>query len=324
MIVDCAVYDGGERVREEVPFDHAIEEVEKRDGSFVWLGLHKPEEQEFDAVRREFDLHPLAVEDAIKAHQRPKLEVYGESLFVVLRPARYVDPTEVVEIGEILIFLGEGYIVTVRHGDTTKLHDVRLEAEKDPEKLRFGPGAVLYAIVDRVVDDYLPVVEGIEDDIAEVEADVFSPARTNPAERIFNLKREVLSFQRATTPLIAPLQRLTEDHFALIDSELRPYFRDVYDHLEREVPQIDNLDALLNSVLTANLTQIQVQQNEDVRKISAWVAIIAVPTAIAAIYGMNFENMPELKWEYGYPLVLSVIALFCISLYFLFKRWKWL
>jgi len=324
-IVDYAIYEDGRRREAPLDFDHAYRELQQvgREG-FVWIGLHEPTEDEFDSIRREFDLHELAVEDAIKAHQRPKLEVYGEMVFVVLKTARYADREEVVEFGEILIFLGDDYIVTVRHGEASGLHDVRLALESNPDLLRCGPGAVLHAIVDRVVDDYAPAIAGLEQDIDEVENQVFSHARTNPVERIYHLKREVLQFHRAAGPLVDPVDRLARGHYELIHTDVRAYFRDVSDHLIRVREQLEGFRDLLTSVLEANLAQVTVRQNEDVRRISAIVAIVAVPTMIAGIYGMNFEHMPELEWPLGYPAVLLVMVTLCTLLYRYFRRAGWL
>ena len=323
MIVDCAVYQDGRRRDRHLRLEDAFR-AGRDDGAFVWIGLHEPTEQEFDAVRREFGLHELAVEDAIKAHQRPKLEIYGDTLFVVLKPATYHDDRDEIELGETLLFVGEGFIVSVRHGEATALAEVRRAVESQPERLRCGPDAVLHAIVDRVVDDYLPVAQALEEDIEEVEADVFSPERSNPAERIFKLKREVLEFSRATGPLIEPLDRLCRADLPQVDGSMSSYFRDVRDHLERVVEQIENERELLSSVLTANLSQVGVRQNADMRKISAWVAIVAVPTMIAGVYGMNFEHMPELRWTFGYPLVVAVMVAICTLLYRRFRRSGWL
>ena len=323
-IVDCAVYTNGERRDGTLELAEAYERCARDNSSWVWIGLHQPTEQEFDSVRREFDLHPLAVEDAIKAHQRPKLEEYGDNLFFVLKPARYHDDREEVEFGEILIFMGAGFLITVRHGGTTELTEVRRHVEGNPERIKRGPAGVLHAIVDRIVDDYTPVLEGVEDDIEEVEEQAFSPTRANPAQRIYHLKREVLQLHRATAPLIDPLDRLSRDKHEYVPEEMHSYFRDVYDHAIRVNDQVENFREMLNSVLGANLTQVTVRQNDDVRKISAWVAIIAVPTMIAGIYGMNFEHMPELKWTYGYPAVVAVMLTICGSLYAYFKRAGWL
>ena len=296
MIVDCAIYEDGVRRDGHVELAHAYDE-RHQDGKFVWIGLYEPTEEEFDSLRREFDLHPLAVEDAIHAHQRPKLEVYDDMVFLVLKTARYVDPTEVIELGELLVFLGDDYIITVRHGEASSLQPVREALEEDPGHLRHGPGAVLHAILDRVVDDYVPAIEGLETDIDEVEDELFSGERMNPAERIYRLQREVLQFRKATAPLVEPIERLADGHYEQIHPEIRDYFRDVNDHLMRTRDQLDAMRDLLAGSLQANLAQVAVRQNDDVRRISAWVAIIAVPTAIAGIYGMNFEHMPELKWS---------------------------
>jgi magnesium transporter len=324
VIVDKALYENGLRRPGEPDLEEMYEACRSPE-CFAWIGLYEPTEEEFDSVRREFDLHELAVEDAIKAHQRPKLEVFEDehSLFIVLKTARYVEGGPAVETGEIQVFIGEGFIVTVRHGET-KLHDVRLQLEKRPELLRLGPGAALHAIIDRVVDDYAPVIAALDRDIRQLEAVVFSDRRTDSTQRIYSLKREVLELYDAVAPLSEPLDRLERVDFPLIPKELRPYFRDVRDHVLRSVREVDGFRELLTSILAANLTQASVRQNEDVRKISAWAAIAAVPTLITGIYGMNFEHMPELGWTFGYPLALAVMALVCIALYRNFKRAGWL
>jgi magnesium transporter len=323
VIVDCAIYQEGERRAGPASLEEAYQ-ASQSGQAFVWIGLYEPSPAEFDSLQREFDLHDLAVEDAIKAHQRPKLEVYDGTIFLVVKTARYADHEEVVEFGEILIFLGEGFIITVRHGEASSLHDVRLALEKDHDKLRCGTGAVLYAILDRVVDDYQPAMDGLAQDVEEVEAEVFSSARRNPAERIYKLKREVLEFSHSVSPLIDPCERLTSGQFEVVHPDIQEYFRDVVDHLIRVNEQIESYRDLLTSILSANLTQVGVRQNEDMRKISAWVAIAAVPTAIAAIYGMNFEHMPELTWSFGYPAVLLVMVLLCSVLYWRLRRAGWL
>ncbi|HEX5895210.1 MAG TPA: magnesium/cobalt transporter CorA [Thermoleophilaceae bacterium] len=323
MIVDCAIYEEGQRRDGRVDLEHAYD-VRHEPGKFVWIGLYEPTEEEFASLRREFNLHELAVEDAIHAHQRPKLEVYEHMVFLVLKTARYVDPTEVIELGELLVFLGDDYIITVRHGEASSLTPVRESLEDDPEHLRRGPGAVLHAILDRVVDDYAPAIQGLETDIDEVEDELFSGQRTNPAERIYRLQREVLQFRKATAPLVEPMERLAEGRYSQIHPEIREYFRDVNDHLIRTRDQLDAMRDLLAGSLQANLAQVAVRQNDDVRRISAWVAIIAVPTAIAGIYGMNFEHMPELRWELGYPGVVFVMLAICSMLYRYFRRSGWL
>jgi magnesium transporter len=322
VLVDCAVYEDGRRRAGELELQDAYEAC-RRDGTFAWLGLFEPTEEEFDSVQHEFDLHELAIEDAIKAHQRPKLEVYGDSLFLVLKTARWRSETEAIDFGEILLFIGDGFLVSVRHGET-ELHDVRLQLERRPDLLRLGEGAALHAIVDRVVDDYEPVVEGLDQAIREAEGEVFSSGRGNPAERIYRLKRAALELDAAVVPLVEPVSLLASGAYPQIPEELRTYFRDVEDHLRRVATRVREYRDLLTSVLTANLTQFSVRQNEDVRRISAWAAIIAVPTAIAGIYGMNFEHMPELTWTFGYPLVLAVIAAVCVALYWRFRKTGWL
>jgi magnesium transporter len=322
MIVDSAIYEQGRRRAEQVVLEDTYEQC-RQEGVFAWIGLHEPSEPEFDSVRREFDLHELAVEDAIKAHQRPKLELYGDSLFLVLKTARWLGPDETIEFGEILLFVGDGFIVSVRHGETA-LHDVRLQMEKRPDLLAQGPSAALYAIVDRVIDDYGPVLEELDSAIRETETDVFSSSRSNPAARIFHLKRAVLDLHAAIVPLAPATEKLAVAELPHIGRDMRPYFRDVHDHLLRAAGQVQEFRELLTNVLTANLTQASVRQNEDVRRISAWAAIIAVPTAIAGVYGMNFEHMPELEWTLGYPLILAVIALLCFLLYRRFRSVGWL
>jgi magnesium transporter len=323
MIVDCAIYEDGKRRDGQVNLAHAYD-VRHQAGKFVWIGLYEPTEEEFDSLRREFDLHPLAVEDAIHAHQRPKLEVYEGMIFLVLKTARYVDPTEVIQLGEVLVFLGDDYVITVRHGEASSLRPVREALEHDPKHLRRGPGAVLHAILDRVVDDYQPAIEGLETDIDEVEEELFSAERSNPAERIYRLQREVLQFRKATAPLVEPIARLAEGQYAQIHPEIHDYFRDVNDHLIRARDQLDAMRDLLAGSLQANLAQVGVRQNEDMRRISAWVAIIAVPTAIAGIYGMIIDHMPELRWQLGYPGALLLMVAICFTLYRYFKRVGWL
>jgi magnesium transporter len=323
MIVDCAVYEDGCRRSGDLDVAEAAKAC-RGPGAFVWIGIFEPTQEEFDAVRREFHLHELAVEDAVNAHQRPKLEVYGDTLLVVLKTVRYLPDPEQIESGEILLFVNEDFVVSVRHGEASELHGVRLQIEGRPDLLRRGTGAILYGIVDRVVDDYEPAVEEVTNDIEEVEREVFSPARTNPAERIYTLEREVLEFHRAVMPLAPAIDKLARGQLELIHPELRTYFRDVHDHLLRVNGRIDTFRELLGSALQANLTQASVRQNEDMRKISAWVAILAVPTGVAAIYGMNFTHMPELRWNYGYPMVLSIIVVLCLALYWRFRRSGWL
>jgi magnesium transporter len=322
-IVDLAVYKDGQR-QDAVSLDSAFE-AGREPGGLAWIDLHEPTDEQFDAVRREFHLHELAVEDALKGHQRPKLEVFGQDqLFVVLKTARYFEP-DVVEFGEILIFVGATFVVSVRHGQASPLGDARTELEKRADLLRCGPGAVLYAIMDRVVDDYTPVLENVDVDITELETLVFGDTPPSGAtERIYRLRRQVISLHRTTAPLTDPLLGLSEGRYPFVDNDLKPYFRDIYDHLMRAVQTADQFRELLTSILLAHLTLVSVAQNEQVRAISAWAAIIAVPTFITGIYGMNFDHMPELGWRFGYPAVLLVIAGICFSLYRYFKRIQWL
>jgi magnesium transporter len=324
MIVDCAVYEDGRRRAGGVDLHDAYDAVRGREDAWVWIGLHEPGPDEFDSVAREFQLHELAVEDAIKAHQRPKLEIYGDTIFLVMRTACYIDASEDVELGQVMLFVGPGFIISVRHGPATDLHPVRLALEEKSELLRCGPSAVVYAIVDKVVDDYAPVVRGVTDDVEDVEKEVFSPGRPNVTERIYKLKRETVELHRATDPLIEPLARLVRDEFDVVDDRIQPYFRDVVDHVKRANEQVESLRELLNGILEANLSQIGVRQNEDMRKITAWAGIAAIPTVIGAIYGMNFRHMPELGWSFGYPLVVLVMAALCVFVYRRFKRAGWL
>ena len=323
MIVDCAVYADGRRLDRPREID-GVRAGAAADGGFAWVGLVEPTAEEFGAVRREFGLHELAVDDAIRAHQRPKLEVYGDTVFVVVKTVRYEGHEEVIEVGEVMIFLGPDFLITVRHGDAGGLGDVRERLENDPKRLRLGPAAAMHAILDRIVDAYEPVVVAVRDDIEEVESDVFSPGGRNPVERIYKLRREVSEFARATGPLRPAMHGLEVPNVPNVPPELHPYFRDVADHVTRVNDQVEGFGTLLAGVLQANLTQVSVRQNEDMRRISAWVAILAVPTSIAGIYGMNFDHMPELGWRLGYPSVLLVIAAICVYLYVRFRRAGWL
>jgi magnesium transporter len=324
-VVDCGLYEGGKRRGGRIDLDTALKRASECTDGWVWIGLHDPSAEVVEAVGEHFQLPPLAVEDAVHAHQRAKLETYGDILFMVLKTARYVDHEELVEIGELMVFVGASFVVTVRHGEGSPLGEVRKDLEAHPDLLSMGPSSVLYAAGDRVVDDYAEVIEGFEDDIEEVEAEVFSGAGNNPAQRIYKLKREVLEFRRAVNPLVAPMQRLTDHQTGLpIDPRTRDYFRDVLDHLVRDSERIQGFDEILGGVLQANLTQLTVRDNQDLRKLSAWVAIIAVPTMVFGLYGMNFTHMPELEWRVGYPLVLIVILIVCAALYWRLKRSGWL
>jgi magnesium transporter len=322
MVVDFACYVNGARHGSHHDFREALNDA-RLAGGFVWVGLFEPTAAEFAEIAQVFELHHLAVEDAVHAHQRPKMEPYGDILFVVLKPARYVGATEVVEIGQIMAFVGRDFIVTVRHGEVCDLSVLRHRLEADSRSMLWGATSVLYAMADLVVDDYAVVLRGLNTEIDEVELNVFEEPRAGHAKQIFKLKREVLEFRRAVDPLESPMSEL-----ALTPSPIDPrsseYFRDVHDHVLRISDQLHSLDALLDSALHANVAQVGMRQNEDMRKISAWVAIIAVPTMIAGMYGMNFEYMPELHWRYGYALVLGVMVVLCFLLYRNFKRRQWL
>ena len=323
MIVDSALYVAG--VRRPGRFDTADWVATASPDCFSWTGLYEPNEGEFDEIRRHIELPDLVVEDALKAHQRPKLELYGESLFVTLKTARYLDHEEDVEFGEIQAWVTPRSVLHVRHGAPCDLVGVRGVLEMDESRLAKGPSAVLHAIVDHVVDGYEPVVDGLEQDVREVEKEVFNrQLGHNPVERVYGLMRTVLLLQDALQPLEAPLSELAAKKLSSIHPDLREYFRDAHDHLARVVQRVGTLHDLLTGILAANLTRVSIRQNEDMRKISAWVAIAAVPTMIAGIYGMNFAHMPELQSRWGYPLVMAVMAGACIALYRNFKRSGWL
>jgi len=322
-IVDCAHYRDGVRQHEgPLSIEKAASEA-KGPGAFVWLGLFEPSDEEMNKVAREFDLPELAVEDAEESHQRPKLEEYEGSSFVVLRPARYDDAKEEVEFGEIHLFIGPGYVIAVRHGAAGELGPARRRLEERPDLVRQGPAAAVWAILDKVVDDYEPVVDGIENDIEEVEEDIFA-RQGDSTERIYFLKREVIEFHRAASPLLGPLEQLERGAFPQVDDTLRSFFRDVADHARRVDEMVMGQRELLTSVLEANLALQSVRQNLIVKQISAWAAIIAVPTFIASVYGMNFEHMPELGSPIGYPLALVGMAACVLVLHQFFKRIGWL
>jgi magnesium transporter len=337
MIVDNAIYVDGRRTVEPDTVREIHEAVRDVHG-LAWIGLYKPAEEEFAAVAGEFGLHDLAVEDAIKAHQRPKIERYGDTLFVVLKPARYLDAPEEVEFGEVHVFVGRDFVITVRHGEAPALAEVRRRLEGEPDLLRRGPEAILYAIMDRVVDGYAPVVAGLENDIDEIEVEVFS-GNPGVSRRIYELSREVIEFQRATKPLTGMLARLIAgfDKYG-VDTELQRYLRDVQDHVVQVAERVEGFRELLQNILSVNLTLVSLQQNEEVKsltgasidqneevkKISAWAAILFAPTLIGTVYGMNFDHMPELQWTLGYPLALLMMLLVSVTLYTIFKGRGWL
>jgi magnesium transporter len=331
VIVDCAIYRDGHRTDGPEDLSDALGAA-RGAGGFVWIGLHEPSEREFGKVTEEFGLHPLAVEDALKAHQRPKLEVYDDSLFMVLKPVVYEPESDAVSTGEVMIFLGDGFVVTVRHGEGAPLGVVRKRLEQQPEMLGKGPTAVLYALADASVDHYLEVATELGTDLEELEAEVFSPeggGSRNTASRIYTFKRQILEFRRATNPLALPLTRLANTGsfgsvLPYVDDSARPFFRDVSDHLTRVNESVEGLDRLVSDILSAHLAQMSVRQNDDMRKISAWAAMAAVPTMIAGIYGMNFDHMPELHWLWSYPVVIAVMVVLEVLLYRQFKRRGWL
>ena len=330
-LVDSAIYVDGRRLHSPKTLAGTYRMFRDEPGSMAWIGLYRPSEEQLLFLARQFALHELAVEDAIVAHQRPKLERYGDTLFVVLRPARYLDDAEEVDFGELHVFVGRDFVITVRHSETPDLAVVRHRMESDPELLARGPEAVLYAILDAVVDGYAPVVAGLQNDIDEIETEVFR-GEASVSRRTYELSREVVEFQRAARPLLRSLDALVagfEKHG--IDEELRSYLRDVTDHATTVAERVDSFRQMLQDILTVNATLVtQAQneemkaQNEEVKKISAWAAILFAPTLIGTVYGMNFRRMPELHWYYGYPFALALMVGVCATLYVVFKRRKWL
>jgi magnesium transporter len=333
-MVDCGVYVDGERLPGK--FTHSGALAKARDlervgeDAFVWVGLHEPDDHQMQAVAHTFGLHELAVEDAVHAHQRPKLERYDTTLFLVLKTVNYVEhesvakAREIVETGEIMIFVGTDFVVTVRHGEHGKLARVRERIDASPAVTKLGPYAIMHAIADHVVDHYLEVTDMIECDIDAMEEEIFSPRTQTNIECIYLLKREVVDLRRSVGPLTPALQRLATDHNDLISTEVRRYMRDVLDHQTQAADRITSYDEMLSSLVDAALGKVANQQNIDMRKISAWVAIAAVPTMVAGIYGMNFENMPELHLRWGYPVVLTAMVVICLLLYRTFRRNDWL
>ncbi|MEO3824506.1 magnesium/cobalt transporter CorA [Actinomadura sp. B10D3] len=323
VIVDKAIYASGRRHDIDGDISDAFDAARAGGDCFLWIGLFEPDEDEFELVKDELMLHPLASEDAVSAHQRPKMERYDDTLFIVLKTLAYIDETSDIEVGEIMVFLGRDFVVTVRHGAGNPLGPVRRRLEESPELLKHGATAVLYAVCDEVVDRYGLVAHEVEVDIIGLERAVFDPGARDVTADIYSLKREVLEFRGAEDPLVPVLQEIVKGRVAECGTT-REYFRDVLDHLLRVDEQVDAHNELLNSVLTAHLALQGKQQNEDMRKISAWAAIIAVPTAIAGIYGMNFDHMPELHWSFGYPLVLAVMAVACVLLFRRLRKSGWL
>jgi magnesium transporter len=335
VIVDQAVYRDGRRMS----CGDLSDELDALRASgdprgFLWIGLKDPTDAEFDLVNDELQLHPLAVEDAVKGNQRPKVELYDNTIFVVLKTLRYLEETSDVETGEVMVFLGDRFVVTVRKGEANPLAAVRHRLEADPDQLRHGEISVLHAVMDSIVDNYVAIDQELQNDLDQIEEAVFAGHRGVDSQTIYRLKREVLEFRRAAVPLAAPLRMLHDGSRSPVPSkEVRLLLRDVADHLLRVIDHVETYDRLLTDVLSAHLAQISVQQNSDMRKISAWVAIAAVPTMVAGIYGMNFEYMPELtasigigdsEFRFGYFAVLAVMATACTMLYRAFRRSGWL
>jgi magnesium transporter len=323
QVVACAAYAKGCRVAEVALED--ISEVLKQDDRFVWIGLYEPDEALLKEVQAEFGLHDLAIEDAHLAHQRPKLERYGDSLFIALRTAQPDREQRRIAFGETHLFVGARYVVSVRHGASLSYADVRTRCEGQPQLLAKGPAFVLHAIMDFVVDQYFPIVDGLEDGLEALEDEIFNERISRETTmRIYTLKRDLLEIKRGVSPLIDICNRLMRTDLDLIPDDARPYFRDVYDHALRINEKVDGLRELLGTALEANLSLTTIAQNEATKRITAWAAMFAVPTMIAGIYGMNFEIMPELRWRWGYPAVMAVTVTLCGILYYRFKRSGWL
>jgi len=324
-VVNCVAYADGRRVA-EVKVSQ-ISEVLEQPEQFVWIGLREPDEGLLRTVQKEFGLHDLAIEDAHNAHQRPKVEVYGDSIFVVLRTAQITpDRAEPVVYGETHLFVGSHYLVSVRHGPSQPYVEVRSRCEQSPSLLSQGPGFVLYALMDAIVDQYFPVLNALEEEVEALEEKIFGEEVNNREviPQIYALRTELLHLKRTVSPLIDACNRLMRFDLAMIHEETRPYFRDVYDHVCRINEMVDTLRELLNSAAEANFSLVSISQNEVMKRLGGWAAIIAVPTMIAGIYGMNFKDMPELSWSFGYPLILA-LSIGCSSyLYYLFKRSGWL
>ena len=323
MIVDSALYQSGVRIKDGGDISDLVDHA-RTNGGFVWVGLSEPSQAEFDHIVGELNFHPLAVEDAVNAQQRPKIEKYGELTFFVIKTVFYNETKSEITTGELICFVDSHFIVIVRHGEGSPLATVRAEIESRTEFLSQGPFAVLHAVADRVIDGYTQIAAELENDVVALETKVFGGNRQTFSQEIYFLKRELIEYRHAIEPLVLPIQQLVSETFTPNPESLKPFFRDTLDHLQRACEHASGMDSLLSSALQADLAHIQVRQNEDVRKISAWVALAAGPTMVAGIYGMNFDNMPELHWKYGYFLVLGIVTIFSIGLLYKFKKEKWL
>ena len=324
MIADNAIYvDGRRAAQQPSSLQETYEALRQLDDGVAWIDLHEPTQEEFESVAQELELSPRVIEGAIKPQQRPKLVRYGDSLFVVLKTARYLDEAEKVEFSEIHVLVGEDFIVTVRYEEIPALEEVRRRLEGEPESLRQGPQPILREIMDQIVDDYEPVLEGLGTDIQEVEVEVFG-GNEDVSQRIYELSRELVQFQRATSPLARALERGGERNEHDIDPELRSYLRELHDRVLRVEEPTEGFRDMLSDILVVNLTLISVRQNDQTKKISAWAAILIVPTLIAGIYGMNFDFMPELHWIFGYPFALALMVSISAGLYTVFRHVRWL
>jgi magnesium transporter len=323
MIVDYALYQNGHRYTEPSNLPELISKA-RTEGGFVWLGLAEPTQMEFDKIVGDFRFHPLAIEDAVNAKQRPKFEEYPGVQFCVLKTVFYDEEKSLVSTGEIFCFIGEYFIVVVRHGDGAPLKNTRHALESNPEHLAKGPYAVLHAVIDHVIDCYIDIAAELEADVVQVENDVFNERKKTNSAAIYFLKREIIEFRHAIDPLLSPLQKLASEGAAHVPNTLTPFFRDTLDHLSRASDAAAGLDSLLVSALQADMAHVQVQQNADMRKITSYVALASVPTMVAGIYGMNFDVMPELRWKFGYPIVVGSLVLVTVILYRKFKKSGWL
>jgi magnesium transporter len=300
-----------------------ISEILKQADKFVWIGLHEPGTELLAKIQKQFGLHDLAIEDTHRAHQRPKIEAYGETLFIVLRTVQMHN--QEIDLGETHFFVGRNFIITVRHGSSLAYTDVRTRCESTPHLLQKGPGFALYAVMDAIVDQYFPVVDAIGEELEKLEEIIFGESfRRETTEQIYHLKHQLMDVKRSVSPLIDICNRLMRFDLKLIEEETRPYFRDVYDHSIRINEMVDNSRDLLSTALEANLSLISISQNEVSKRFAGWAAIIGIPTMVAGVYGMNFKHMPELDWKLGYPVIMILTVGICIALYIRFKRSGWL